>query len=124
MAHIDVGIYIERLRFYTLVTNNTLDPSIDVADRPSVFFRDDPTGKIEGYVYNIVDGSPLPVKRRIFLIRDQDALRMRTGTSDPVTGYYKFENLERGKTYSVIVHDIGQTLNATIEDKITPDPMT
>lgn len=121
---LEISVDVARLRSNSIDFTGRIEPVVEVNNSPNGWFTGNPTGKIEGYVYNVVDGVSTPVKRRLFLIRDFDALRMRMGTSDPVTGYYKFENLERVHTYSVIVHDLGQTLNATIKDKITPDPMT
>lgn len=48
---------------------------------------------------------------------------MRMKFSDPVTGFYRFDRLEMDYTYSVIAHDIYQSRNAIIKDKIAPVQM-
>lgn len=83
----------------------------------------DANGRVDGHIFNHVGGVDLPARRRVILIRDIDAKPMREKFSDPVTGYYRFDYVERGFTYSVIAHDTNQTLNATIKDRITPTPM-
>ena len=90
---------------------------------PSGWFNVNATGRIEGYIYERSGETDVPIQRKLFLIRDEDAMRMRMKYSDPVTGYYSFEYLEMGYTYSVIAHDVYQTRNAVIKDKIAPTPM-
>lgn len=91
---------------------------------PNAWFNNNAVGRIEGYVYDRIGTTDVPLHRRLFLIRDVDALRMRMKFSDPNTGYYSFDNLEMGFTYSVIAQDTNQTRNAIIKDKIAPLQMT
>lgn len=102
---------------------NTYSPSPIIIDLPNRWFNINPIGRIDGYIFDRIGGTDVPIQRKIFLIRDIDALRMRMRFSDPVTGYYSFDALEMGYTYSVIAQDLHQNRNATIKDKITPTPI-
>lgn len=74
--------------------------------------------KVVGYVKRGVSGDLIPAKAYLVLMDQGNWQVIRTGVSDPVTGYYEFTELLPGIKYAVVALDpLHQNLHA-IADKL------
>lgn len=79
-------------------------------------------GRVTGTVK--VKGSPdYPVQRRARLIRERDGVAIRETWSDPVTGVYTFDGVDRAEKYTVLAYDHTLNFRATVADNLTPEVM-
>jgi len=79
-------------------------------------------GRIAGTVK--VDSTPdYPVWRRVRLFAKRDGRLVREMWSDPVTGAYAFDYINRALQYVVIAHDHTGAYQAVVSDTPTVDPM-
>ena len=79
-------------------------------------------GRIAGTVK--VDSTPdFPLWRRVRLFVKRDGRLVREQWSDPVTGAYAFEYINRALQYVVIAHDHTGVYQAVVSDTPTVDPM-
>ena len=72
------------------------------------------------------DASPvdLPLHRRVWLLRQRDALVVRETWSNAVTGAYAFENIDERERYAVMSFDHLGVHRAVIADNLAPELMT
>jgi len=77
-------------------------------------------GKIWGTVLN---ESNQPISRRLVLLEDQTYIIIRKTTSDPITGYYEFDELDNTKTFSVVCEGVRPVsgFNDIIRAKVHPE---
>lgn len=79
-------------------------------------------GRIHGDVKKV--GSPdSPVWRRVRLFTRRDGRLVREQWSDPVTGTYSFEHINRALEYTLVAYDHTGVYQAVISDNPTIDPM-
>lgn len=80
-------------------------------------------GRVSGTVK--LDGTPTdtPVRRRVRLFRDLDAMLVREQWSHAVTGAYDFPHIHTGYTYTVLTNDHTGNFRAVVADNIIPDTM-
>lgn len=81
-------------------------------------------GVISGVVK--IDGDPtdVPVRRQVILLREPGAFAVRETWSDPITGAYQFEHINRAYKYTVLAYDYSHSYRAVLADNVTPDLMT
>ena len=83
-------------------------------------------GKGTGTVYGTteVKGTPnAPLRARVRLIREKDGLLYRETWSDPLTGAYRFDNVDELETYTVLTYHPTRDKRAVIADNLTPEAM-
>lgn len=79
-------------------------------------------GRIAGTV--MFDSTPdYPVWRRVRLFDRRDNRLVRETWSDPITGAYRFDDINPARLYVVIAYDHTGVYNAEIRDSITPERM-
>lgn len=78
-------------------------------------------GVISGTVK--IDGDPTdtPVRRRVVLLREPDAVAVRETWSDAVTGAYAFTGVNLAYRYTVLAYDHTHSYRAVVADNVTPD---
>lgn len=81
------------------------------------------TGRIAGTVKEQGTPANIPLRRRVWLMRERDAIVIRETWSDVTTGAYSFDNVDATQKYTVITYDYEHDKRAVIADNITPDPM-
>lgn len=75
-------------------------------------------GRIAGTVTVNGDPTNTPVRRRVVLLRDIDALVLGTTWSDPVTGAYEFTGLDTSFKYTVLSFDHEHLYRAVAADNL------
>lgn len=83
-------------------------------------------GKGIGTVYGTTEikGTPnVPVRARVRLIRERDGLVYRETWGDPVTGAYRFDNVDELETYTVIAYHPTSDKRAVVADNLVPEVM-
>ena len=81
-------------------------------------------GKGTGTVYGTTEikGTPdAPLRARVRLIRERDGLVYRETWSDPVTGAYRFDNVDELETYTVLTYHPTRAHGAVVADGIIPE---
>lgn len=72
-----------------------------------------------GYIAGTVTVEGSPAVRRVALLeRRSSVIHAETHSSE--TGYYRFDNLDMSRRYTVISVDHADTFNAVVADNITP----
>lgn len=67
-------------------------------------------------------GTPnTPVKARVRLFRDVDAICVGETWSDPATGAYEFRNLDGSVKYTALAYDTARTKRAVVADNLTAE---
>ena len=78
-------------------------------------------GQIVGTVH--VKGVPnAPVRRRVRLFRDRDAICVGETWSDPATGAYLFVGVDPTEKYTALAYDYERNYRGVVADNLTPDP--
>lgn len=92
---------------------------------PLVFVRDTVLGgdgRVSGNTK--IKGVPdYAVRRRVRLFRERDGLLVREQWSNPTTGAYSFDYIDRAQTYTVVSYDYEHNFRAVVADNLTADPM-
>ncbi len=71
-----------------------------------------------------VKGTPnAPVHRKVWLMRERDAIVIREVWSDPVTGIYAFPFVDERERYSAITQDYEGNFRSVIANNLIPDLM-
>ena len=78
-------------------------------------------GQVVGTVH--VKGVPnFPVRRRVRLFRDRDAICVGETWSDPDTGAYLFVGVDPTEKYTALAYDYERNYRGVVADNLTPDP--
>lgn len=80
-------------------------------------------GLISGIVKLKATPLNLPVRRKVWLMRDRDGAVIRETWSDATTGAYAFPYVDETQQYSTITFDHTHDKRAVIADNQIPDPM-
>ena len=83
-------------------------------------------GKGLGTVYGTteVKGTPnAPLRARVRLIRERDGLVYRETWSDPITGAYRFDNVDELETYTTLTYHPTRDRRAVVADGLIPEEM-
>ena len=98
----------------------TLPAPLHVGD-----YRTPPLGTNTGTVYGTteVKTDPLdkPVRARVLLLREKDGKVIREMWSDPVTGVYRFDDVDTGEIYTVLTYHPTRDRRAVVADAIVPE---
>ena len=90
---------------------------------PLLFKRDyGGRGRVYGTV-KIKAVTPIPVARKVRLIRDIDGVCLEEKMSDPVTGFYEFIGYDLAQKYTVLTYDHTNNYRAVVADNLTPEAM-
>lgn len=88
-------------------------------------YRTPPLGTNTGTVYGTteVKTDPLdkPVRARVLLLREKDGKVIREMWSDPVTGAYRFDDVDAGEVYTVLTYHPTRDRRAVVADGIIPE---
>ncbi len=76
-------------------------------------------GRIAGTVK--IKGTPdEPVRRRVRLVRERDAVCLDEVWSHPVTGVYEFPGIDPRERYTVLAYDGPRVFRAAVQDNVQP----
>lgn len=78
-------------------------------------------GRITATVKEKSSPANLPLRRKVWLMRERDAQVVRETWSDAITGSYTFDNIDEAQTYSVLAFDHLRNYRAVIADNLTPE---
>ena len=81
-------------------------------------------GKGTGTVYGTTEikGTPdAPLRARVLLLREKDGKVIREMWSDPVTGAYRFDDVDAGEVYTVLTYHPTRDKRAVVADGIIPE---
>lgn len=78
--------------------------------------QDGGTGRVSGTVKETGAPADVPVHRKVRLLEETGGRTIRETWSDPVTGYYEFNDLSRAQKYTVISYDYLHNYRAVIAD--------
>ncbi len=76
-------------------------------------------GRLRSTVKEKINGTEVPVSRRVRLIRERDGLVVREQWSDATTGAYDFQYIDELETWTVLSYDHTHDFQAVANDNLS-----
>lgn len=101
--------------------HSRLAPPIEHAGDYKTGLQGKGIGTISGFTE--VKGAPAnaPLRARVRLLRERDGLVYREMWSDPVTGAYRFDNVDELEVYTVLTYHPARANRAVVADGLVPE---